>query len=96
MQVAAATPPPAPGTIGQLSTGGETTGQELQQATDLVHAQESRLSSLSSSVQSEHKTEVDKVKHFLVQAEDALKSSDAEGARTLAVKAKVLLDEIQK
>jgi ribosomal protein S20 len=44
----------------------------------------------------EEKSQVSKVKNFLKDAEDALKSGDAEGAKTLATKAKLLLDDLEK
>ena len=93
-QTAAANPPANP--LGQLSTGGESTGQGLQETAGLLHSLETRFAGIPANVQSEHKTEVEQVKRFLAQADEALKTSDTEGARTLAVKAKVLLDEIQK
>ena len=94
-QTASATPPASP-LLGQLTTGSEATGQNLHDAADLVHAQEVRVNGLSAATQAQHKTEIEQARHFLAQAGDALKSSDAEGARTLAVKAKVVLDDILK
>ena len=44
----------------------------------------------------EQKAQVSKVKNFLKDAQDALKSGDAEGAKTLATKAKLLLDDLEK
>jgi ribosomal protein S20 len=39
---------------------------------------------------------VSKVRNFWKDAQDALKSGDAEGAKTLATKAKLLLDDLEK
>ncbi len=42
------------------------------------------------------KAQVSKVKNFLKDAQEALKTGDAEGAKTLATKAKLLLDDLEK
>ena len=44
----------------------------------------------------EEKAQVSKVKNFLKDAQEALKTGDAEGAKTLATKAKLLMDDLEK
>jgi ribosomal protein S20 len=97
VQVAAAPAPTAEETaIGSLSAGGEANPQTKQEAEDLIASSEKRLSALSAQKAEEEKAQVSKVKNFLKDAQDALKSGDAEGAKTLATKAKLLLDDLEK
>jgi ribosomal protein S20 len=97
-QVANVAPPPTPEetAIGALTAGGETNPQTKQEAGDLITSSEKRLNALSAQKAEEEKAQVSKVKNFLKDAEDALKSGDAEGAKTLATKAKLLLDDLEK
>ena len=96
-QVAAA-PAPTAGevAIGSLTAGGEASPQTKQEAAELIASSEKRLSALSPQKAEEEKAQVSKVKNFLKDAQDALKSGDAEGAKTLATKAKLLLDDLEK
>jgi ribosomal protein S20 len=95
-QVAAAEPPPAVAALGSLTAGGDTSPQTKQEAEDLIASSEKRLNGLSAQKAEEEKAQVSKVKNFLKDAQDALKSGDAEGAKTLATKAKLLLDDLEK
>jgi ribosomal protein S20 len=97
-QVASVTPPAtAEATaIGALTAGGEANPQTKQEATDLITSSEKRLNALSPQKAEEEKVQVSKVKNFLKDAQDALKTGDAEGAKTLATKAKLLLDDLEK
>jgi ribosomal protein S20 len=95
-QVAAAEPPPSEAAIGSLTAGGEASPQTKQEAEDLIASSEKRLTGLSAQKAEEEKAQVSKVKNFLKDAQDALKSGDAEGAKTLATKAKLLLDDLEK
>ena len=91
---AIATPPPAVD-LGQLTTGGEANNAALRQSTeDLLHAQQRRLIAIPSANVASHSQQVEQARLFLRQADDAWKKLDIEGTRTLATKAKVLLDEI--
>lgn len=96
--VASAPPPPSPEetAIGALTAGGEANPQTKQEAEDLIASSEKRLNALSAAKAEEQKAQVSKVKNFLKDAQDALKSGDAEGAKTLATKAKLLLDDLEK
>ena len=98
VQVASATPPPSPEetAIGALTAGGEANPQTKQEAADLITSSEKRLNSLPAQKAEDEKAQVSKVKNFLKDAQEALKTGDAEGAKTLATKAKLLLDDLEK
>jgi ribosomal protein S20 len=96
VQVAAAIPPPEETAIGALTAGGEASPQTKQEAADLIASSEKRLNALPAKKAEDEKAQVSKVKNFLKDAQDALKSGDAEGAKTLATKAKLLLDDLEK
>jgi hypothetical protein len=98
VQVAAAAPPPSPEdtAIGALTAGGEANPQTKQEAADLITASEKRLNTLPAQKAEEEKAQVSKVKNFLKDAQEALNTGDAEGAKTLATKAKLLLDDLEK
>lgn len=92
----AAPPPPEETAIGSLTAGGEASPQTKQEAADLIASIEKRLNALSPQKAEEQKAQVSKVRNFWKDAQDALKSGDAEGAKTLATKAKLLLDDLEK
>ncbi len=90
-QVAAAEPAIS---LGQLSAGGDS-GTALRSETDkMIAAQKQRLEKLPSSLVSSHPTETDQVRRFLKGSETAWQAGDVEGAHTLALKAKILLDDL--
>jgi hypothetical protein len=97
-QLASATPVQSPEetAIGALTAGGEANPQAKQEAEDLITSSEKRLNALTPQKAEDEKPQVNKVKNFLKDAQDALKSGDAEGAKTLATKAKLLLDDLEK
>jgi hypothetical protein len=94
-QVASA-PDPAVVAIGALSAGGDVTPQSEQQAKDLIASILKRIAALPARTADDQKTQVRQVKQFLDQAQQALNSGDAEGAKNLATKAKLLMDDIEK
>jgi len=99
VQIAAvAPPPPSPEetAIGALTAGGEANPQTKQEAADLITSSEKRLNALPAQKAEDEKAQVSKVKNFLKDAQEALKTGDAEGAKTLATKAKLLLDDLEK
>jgi ribosomal protein S20 len=98
VQIAAAAPPPSPEetAIGALTAGGEANPQTKQEAADLITSSEKRLTALPTQKAEEEKAQVSKVKNFLKDAQEALNTGDAEGAKTLATKAKLLLDDLEK
>lgn len=82
--------------VGALTAGGETNPQTKQEAEDLIASIDKRLNALPAQKVEEQKAQVSKVRNFWKDAQDALKSGDAEGAKTLATKAKLLLDDLEK
>lgn len=97
VQVASAEPPPPiASVIGSLSTGGEAGPERLQQASDLIANNEKRLKALSTQIVEQQRSAVARVGNFDRDASVALKAGDAEGALTLAKKAQVLLDDLEK
>ncbi len=82
--------------IGSLSTGGDATPQAQQQARDLIAAIQKRVTALPHSTATQQRTSLRQVTSFLKQAQQALNSGDAEGAVTLATKARLLMDDIDK
>ncbi|MBB5316323.1 hypothetical protein [Tunturibacter empetritectus] len=96
-QVASAAAAPSPdAAVGALTAGGETNPQTKQEAEDLIASIDKRLNALPAQKVEEQKAQVSKVRNFWKDAQDALKSGDAEGAKTLATKAKLLLDDLEK
>ena len=97
-QIASVAPPPSleDTAIGALTAGGEANPQTKQEAADLITASEKRLTALPSQKAEGEKAQVSKVKNFLKDAQEALNTGDAEGAKTLATKAKLLLDDLEK
>jgi ribosomal protein S20 len=82
--------------IGALSSGGDTSPRAQQEAAGLIAANEKRISGLSSQKVEAEKAQLSTVRNFQRQAQEALTSGDTEGAKTLATKAKLLLDDIDK
>jgi ribosomal protein S20 len=97
-QEVVADPEPASETaaIGALTAGEEANPQTKQDAADLIASIEKRLNSLPAQTTDEQKAHISKVRNFWRDAQAALKSGDAEGAMTLATKAKLLLDDLEK
>jgi ribosomal protein S20 len=100
VQIATAAPSPSPSpeetAIGALTAGGEANPQTKQEAADLITSSEKRLNAIPAQKAEDEKAQVSKVKNFLKDAQEALKTGDAEGAKTLATKAKLLLDDLEK
>ncbi len=95
---------PAPGTdpagvsgLGDLTPGGVGQSPEARkEARDLLITTDRRLRGLPAATQSRKKVEVSQIRNFWKQASDALQSGDAQGAKTLATKAKLLLDDLER
>lgn len=87
---------PETAAIGALTVGGESNPQSKQEATDLIASIVKRLNALSTQASDEKKVQINQVRNFVRDAQDALKSGDAEGAKTLATKAKLLMDDMEK
>jgi len=82
--------------IGALSAGGQDGSNTQQQAQDLIASVFKRIAALPSKTADSHKREIRQIRNFLDQAQQALKSGDAEGANTLATKANLLMDSVEK
>ncbi len=82
--------------IGALSLGGDGASQTQQQTQDLINSVLKRIASLPADIANAQKTQIRQIHNFLDQAQKALKSGDAEGANTLATKAKLLMDDVEK
>jgi len=82
--------------IGALSTGGDSSPRSQQEAAEMIASIEKRLNGLGAMISEDQKAQISKVRNFQKQAQDALSSGDVEGAKTLATKAKLLLDDIEK
>lgn len=85
---------PGVSAIGQLSSGDQ--AELHQQAENSIKATERGLNSISRSLNAQEKKTVAQIREFLKQARVALASGDADGASTLAAKAKVLLGELTR
>jgi hypothetical protein len=94
VQVASAEP--AAAAIGSLSSGGDSTAQNQQQAKDLIASILKRIAALPAKTADSKKEQVRQVKRFLDQAQQALNSGDADGAKNLATKAGLLMDDLEK
>ncbi len=109
VQVANSAVPPPPGAmtagsaagaetvIGALTPGGaDQTPQARQDAQALLASTDRRLNALPAQAQQTQKAQISQIRNFWRQAVDAFKAGDTEGARTLALKAKLLLDDLEK
>ena len=88
--------PDAVAGIGALTVGGEQSPKALQEANELLASNEHRLNTLSGDAAKAQAELVGKVRNFQKDAQLALVSGDAEGAKTLATKGKLLLDDLEK
>lgn len=82
--------------IGALTAGGASNPQAQQEAADLIASIERRLNTLSAQTERRQRAQINRVRNFWRQAKEALDSGDTEGAKTLATKAKLLLDDLEK
>jgi ribosomal protein S20 len=62
----------------------------------MIASIQNRLSNLSASKVRQERSQVSRIRNFRRQAQDALSSGDVEGAKTLATKARLLLDDLEK
>jgi hypothetical protein len=82
--------------IGTLSTGGDAAPQAQQQAQDLIASIQKRIAALPAKTADAQRRQIRQVENFLKQAQDALNSGDGEGAKNLANKARLLMDDLEK
>jgi hypothetical protein len=92
-------PQPAPdeaAAIGDLTAGGAANPQAQEEAASLIRLIQKRVSGLSAQTVRKQRAQINRVQNFRRQAQDALKSGDVEGATTLATKANLLLDDLDR
>jgi hypothetical protein len=78
--------------IGQLSTADP---PNMRQQTDsLIETTEKTLNGINRSLSDQEQKTATQIREFIKEARAALTSGDVDGAHTLAIKAKVLLDEL--
>lgn len=96
VQVASAPESVALAAIGTLSTGGDAAPQSQQQAQELVASILKRIAALPAKMAESQKRQIRQIRNFIDQAQKALNSGDAEGAKNLATKANLLMDDLEK
>lgn len=97
VQVTAAAPPTETASvIGEFTPGGDLDPKAQKEAADLIAANDKRLSALPAEVARGQAGLVSNVRNFQKQAQEALRAGDAAGAKTLATKGKLLLDDLEK
>jgi len=97
VQVTAAAPPTETASvIGEFTPGGDLDPKAQKEAADLIAANDKRLSALPADVARGQAGLVSNVRNFQKQAQEALRAGDAAGAKTLATKGKLLLDDLEK
>ncbi|MGC2615238.1 MAG: hypothetical protein WA354_14485 [Terracidiphilus sp.] len=78
--------------IGPLSTGDPPNVR--QQTDDLIASTEKTLNGITRKLSDQEQKTAAQIREFLKQAREALTAGDVDGARTLAAKAKAVLDEL--
>jgi len=87
---------PEDAAIGALTAGGEANPRVSQETAEMMAGIERQLNALPAQKAEAQKAQISKVRNFMRQAQEALSSGDAEGAKTLATKARLLLDDLEK
>jgi hypothetical protein len=82
--------------IGALTTGGDTSPQSQQHARDLIGSVDRRIASLPARIAGQQRGELRQARNLLEQAKQALNTGDAEGAITVADKARQIMDEVER
>lgn len=82
--------------IGDLTAGGAANPQAQEEAAALIRLIEKRVKALPLQMARKQRSQINRVQNFERQAQDALKTGDVEGATTLATKANLLLDDLDK
>ena len=90
-QAADATPAPEVNAIGQFATAAP---DQKRQASDSISEVEKGLNSIGRKLSDQETKTSTQIREYLKQARTALDSGDVDGAKTLAMKAKVLLGEL--
>ena len=88
---------PANSPIGQLTEGDTSGSAQVQEETEkLIKTTESGLAGLQRTLSAQEQDTAKQIRKFIEQAREALAAQDAGGAKTLAVKANLLLAELKK
>jgi hypothetical protein len=82
--------------LGALAPGGTSSPQQQQAVAHHISAVARRLLELPLQHTDAQRKQVSQARQFLKQADDALRTGDAEGADNLATKAGLLLDDLTK
>jgi hypothetical protein len=82
--------------IGALTAGGDASPQVMQEVTDLIASNDKRLKALPAKTVKAQQAQLSKINNFQRQAQEALRSGDATGAKTLATKALLLLNDLDR
>jgi hypothetical protein len=90
--------PEATSPIGQLASDDPaTTANNLREASNLINSTETGLNTvLKKQLGTDQQNTASQIRVFLDKAKQALATNDLDGAKTLAMKAKVLLEELTK
>ena len=78
-----------------MTPRGADTSATKSSAQGLLAATDKRIDALPTAFRELHREALTRVENFQKDAEKALAAGDADGANTLATKAKVLLDDLQ-
>ena len=90
-------PPSASSPIGQLSTaGGDAGAADRDTIAKLIDSTQRQLNAMKHPLNSQEQKIAAQIRTFLDHARESLKTNDLDGAQTLAVKAQLLLQELQK
>jgi hypothetical protein len=90
-------PATASSPIGALTTGDDAAGSQTKVDTQkLIQQTEERLKGIGRPLSSDEQSTAEQIRTFLKQARQAIDIGDFDGAQTLATKAKLLLDELNK
>lgn len=82
--------------LGALGSGGDASSDQHRDVADKIVTVERRLNDLPATTQEKEQRQIAKVRLFSKEASDALKSGDVDGARILATKAELLLDDLTR
>lgn len=83
--------------LGNLSADDSNGNPSQSQRTErLIRSCQERLKHLSRNQQARHAQAIEQIRAYLKQAQQAMSTNDTAGGETLAMKAKILLDEIQE
>ena len=95
-QPAAAVPPPASVSLGQLTSSTNDPAATRDGAAQALRRERERFAAIPSGVQAAHAAEIDQARRFLKSASESWAASDYAATLALTTKARVLLDDLLK